>query len=402
MHVHPRFATITALFLATAPFHIYYSQEARMYAMTTFFTTLSMYYFMKILFVFTSEESPVPLTGTGRAKPTSEVVLYILATTLMLYSGYYGLFVFLAQIIASLIILKKDFTKLLNSYIATSLSFFPCLPLLWIQLKTGAQAIALLPEWGRLVNINFLKALPLTFIKFSIGRITIFNKTFYAIVAGVLFLVYGLTIIKGFFKGKKLPITNYQLLITFWLFIPILFAWLISLFVPNYQPFRLLLVLPAFYLLLVYGIFQIFTSMIRIIVVLFVLVVNLSSTLVYYTNPYFHREDWRGTVGWIEQQAEANSLALMPSYTSHWPYVYYTQGKVPLITASADIKPLSSQDFDKFSSNIQPPTSNIFYIYYLADLFDPQGLIPNWLEGQKFAKIREVSFNQILVQEWQR
>jgi len=34
-------------------------------------------------------------------------------------------------------------------------------------------------------------------------------------------------------------------------------------------------------------------------------------------------------------------------------------------------------------------------------LFDPQDLTPDWLEKQKFVKIREVSFNQIRIQEWE-
>jgi hypothetical protein len=46
--------------------------------------------------------------------------------------------------------------------------------------------------------------------------------------------------------------------------------------------------------------------------------------------------------------------------------------------------------------------NSIYYIYYLADLFDPQEMIPDWLENQKFVKIEEVSFNQIRIQEWQK
>src|SRR4030042_621512 len=42
-------ALIAATLLATAPLHIYYSQEARMYMLAAFFASLSVYFFISIL-----------------------------------------------------------------------------------------------------------------------------------------------------------------------------------------------------------------------------------------------------------------------------------------------------------------------------------------------------------------
>src|SRR3989344_8830738 len=50
-------ALLSAFFLAIAPFHIYYSQEIRMYAMATFFAAISMYYLVsknKVRYVISS------------------------------------------------------------------------------------------------------------------------------------------------------------------------------------------------------------------------------------------------------------------------------------------------------------------------------------------------------------
>jgi len=381
-----KFPLIAALFLATAPFHIYYSQEARTYAMTVFLAALSTYWFIKMI------------NKSGQRQKSS--FFYILSTVLLLYADYYGLFVFLAQIIAGMIILRKKITKVLLHYVSVFLLFLPCLPLLWIQLKTGSQATAFLPEWGRLVNLSFWKALPLTFIKFSIGRITIFNKKIYAAVAAVLFLSYGLILLNGFFKNKKFRINDLLLIILFWFLGPVLLAWLISFFIPNYQPFRLLLALPAFYLLLVYGISKFFSRKTQVALVVFILVVNLFSLGVYYFNPYFHREDWRGVVNYIEENGNEKTLALIPSETSHWPYDYYSQKKVPLVGVARGFGVVKKQDLANLVVSEKEP-ERIYYLYYLADLFDPQNLIPNWLEGQKFVKIREVSFNQIRIQEWE-
>jgi len=381
---------IVALFLATAPFHIYYSQEARTYALTAFLATLSTFSFMKMIDKKNSQK-----------QGQKSIPFYILSTVLLLYADYYGLFVFLAQIVAILFIFRRKFIQKRKAFIITTLFFLPCLPLLWAQLKVGLQATNLLPEWGRLVNLGFLKALPLTFIKFSIGRITIFNKTIYAAVTAVLFLIYGLILLNGFLKNKKLRINNLSLVVLFWLLGPLFLAWLISLFIPNYQPFRLLLVLPAFYLLLVYGISKFPSKKTAIILTVVVLAVNLLSLGVYYFNPYFHREDWRGAVAYIEENANKKSVALLPSQTSRWPYDYYSTKKIPLLVAAKGFGMVREQTLANLLVAREKP-ERIYYLYYLTDLFDPQNLIPNWLDSQKFVKIEEVSFNQLKIQKWQK
>lgn len=377
-----RFFPLTAaLLMATAPFHIYYSQEARMYAFATFTTALSFYYFLKMIL---------------EKKPNK--VAYIFATALMLYGDYYGLFGFLAQIIIALILLRKKIFKMVPSFLTASAFFLPCLPLLYLQLRTGSQATFSLPGWGTLVNLSVFKALPLTFVKFAIGRITIFDKKIYALAMGILFLVYSFLLAKGFRLKKKWQISKSLLVVSLWLVLPVAMAWMISVFLPNYQPFRLLFVLPAFYLLLSWGVNSFSSTWTFRLGTTFILLVNLISLGVYYQNPYFHREDWRGAVGYIESQSEEQkSLVLLPSYTSHWPYTYYSQGKVPLVGLAHEFKTVSQEDLQ---SSIVTDKEKIYYIYYLVDLFDPQTLIPNWLENEKFVKIKEVSFNQIRIQEW--
>ena len=364
---------IAALFLATAPFHVYYSQEARPYALVTFLTALSMYFFLK-----------------------EKWLGYIVSSVLALYSSYFVLFIILAQ--GLVILIRKKYSKFLYLLISLLL-FLPWLPMFLTQIEVGRGATKILPEWGRLVNLSFLKALPLTFIKFSIGRITIFNKTFYAFVSAFLLIVYGLILLKGFLKGRKFFIDHLRWVILLWFLIPIVIAWLLSFFIPNYQPFRLLLVLPAFYLLLALGISGISSIKIRTMAITFILLVNLISLGVYFTNPFFHREDWRGAVNFIEKESGEKTIALLPSYTSHFPYTYYSQGKVKLIGVSQEIKPVSEKDLKEL--NLSGSTT-IYYLYYLADLFDPQNLIPNWLESEKFVKIGEISFNQIRMQKWAR
>jgi hypothetical protein len=371
----PALSKIAALLLATAPFHIYYSQEARMYSMAAFLASLSMYFFIKEISVG-----------------------YLLSTTILLYTDYYGFLILATQ--AVILVFRKKYRQLLKCLIPVLL-FAPWLSMFFTQLKTGQEAIASLPEWGKLVNLNFLKAPPLTFIKFTLGRITIFNKKLYALVAGILFLVYSWLIGRLFLKkALKSQVSN----LVFWLFLPILLAWLASLFVPNYQPFRLLLVLPAFYLLLAISITQFRSKMNRFILLLVALLVSLASLGVYYFNPYFHREDWRGLVRHIEDPEnkswEGPFATLTPSQTSFWPYRYYSRLSLPwLIYASEGVQVVSDPVFEEAEEYISS-FETIYYVRYLVPLFDPEEKIESWLKQNGFVKINSLYFNQLEVEEW--
>lgn len=380
-----------AVFLATSQFHIYYSQEARMYAMATFFASLSMYFFIKIINELTNSR----INGLG--------VGYFFSTLCLLYTDYYGFLVLLSQIIAGLMIFRKNLnfyiSKSLYLYISIFLLYLPWLPIFWEQIRVGFRATEVLPGWGGLVNLSFWKALPLTFLKFSLGRITIFNKIFYAAVTGVLFLIYGFVIVKGFFRGKKLLITDYQLLIALWLIVPIFFAWLLSLFIPNYQPFRLILVLPAFWILLAWGMFRIKSTKIGNILICLVLMVNLVSLGVYWFNPYFWREDWRGVADFLKKE---NLPIIISSSTFNWPLVYYGVEE-KIIGVSDGVRMVGEEDkIDLISRLNQAEEKKVAYTSYLADLYDPPRKIPNWLKEAGFVKIKEVSFNQILIEKWER
>ncbi len=77
---------IAALVLAVAPFHIYYSQEARMYGLVTLLVLVSTWCFLSIL-----EKRETPHRDWPRW------LLYVAATSLAMYTQYYAAFVPVAQ-----------------------------------------------------------------------------------------------------------------------------------------------------------------------------------------------------------------------------------------------------------------------------------------------------------------
>ena len=72
---------IAACLVAFSPFHIIYAQEARMYAALVFFATLSI----------------LTLVGYLERNSLTSRLSYVAATTLLLYTHYYALFVVAAE-----------------------------------------------------------------------------------------------------------------------------------------------------------------------------------------------------------------------------------------------------------------------------------------------------------------
>lgn len=378
---------LVSLFLATAPFHIYYSQEARMYSVVTFFSTLSTYYFFK--------------NFKDRQTSSIKILLpYIFSTTLMLYGDYFGILVVGGQLLAAIILLKKNIGKILPAYFLIILLFLPCLPLLRAQIANGISANKALSGWGALVNLSFIKALPMTFVKFSIGRITIFDKKLYTLFVGVLFAALGF-IFYNFLRKRKSIIHNSSFIILLCcFFVPLIIAWMLSIGLPSFQPFRLLLILPAFYLILGVGAMSFRSVVIKIGAIVFILAVNLLSITAFFGNPYFHREDWRGVSNYLEKKAGVT--VILPSETSNWPLRYYSMENIKLIGVVKSARVLNPDDIKNNLTVSELDVPDIYYIRYLVALFDPYEQIDSWLRKNGFVKINEISFNQIPVWEYQK
>ena len=84
---------VAALILALSSFNIYYSQETRMYSLMVLLALLSMYFFWRFL----QQSNLVSSVG------------YVLSTTLLVYTHYYGWFVVIAQniYVVTLLLLSK-------------------------------------------------------------------------------------------------------------------------------------------------------------------------------------------------------------------------------------------------------------------------------------------------------
>jgi len=108
----------SSLIIGLSTFHIYYSQEARMYSLISLLTLLSIYFFIKLL----RERSLIASIG------------YILSTILLMYTHVYGLFIIIADniYIVTLFLFsrkscKLDFKRWIFLQAVLIVLFIPCI-----------------------------------------------------------------------------------------------------------------------------------------------------------------------------------------------------------------------------------------------------------------------------------
>lgn len=282
-----------ALLLATSGLHIYYSQEARMYALAALAVTASFW-----------------------ALKERRWTIYVLSSLAAIYSHYLTVFIFPAQIFW----VKKKY------WLGVALGFLPWLPTFIKQLSSGLAVPG--TTWAGVIGGASLKNILLIPVKFLVGRISLDNNYLFA---ALMILPLALTawLLWSGIRRQKLYAA--------WLLVPAGLIAIVSLFLPVLSYFRLLFVLPAFYLL------------VRPTKTVFVgwLIFNLVTSGIYLFNPKFHREDWRGLARSLTDQP----VVIIPAVDAALKY-YYAGNNV----VGSDTIP--DQDF--------------YYIPYAEAIFDPE------------------------------
>lgn len=360
---------LAALLLATSSFHIFYSQELRPYSLSALWTVLSWW----LLLDATESEKTKKLN--------LKLVIFLgLTTAAGLYSTYLYPFVVLSQWIYVIWLRRTFFVSLCSSYAVSAVLFVPWLPSLLEQLRVGQLLRVQLPGWEKVVAIPQFKSLPLTAGKFIFGVLNLdLNVGFILATLVVLALTSYLV-----WHNKKELTSKRCMALFIWLVVPLLTAWLISFVVPILQPKRVIFLLPAFYLLMSalsvtlakqkkLGWFSVGQGL---FISLFA--INIFSTFSYYINPQLQRENWRSLHTKITEQYSHNSVVVFGFNGVFAPWVWYDDGKYPVITAGA-----FSDTPEKISEQLKPVVnySYVLVFDYLRDLTDPGHTIESELQN---------------------
>lgn len=361
---------LAALLLAINPLHIYYSQEARMYSFATFAVCLNMFFFLDFFKTKTSNLG------------------FIISLILVLSSDYLAYLVILAQFII-LIFLKSRILR--KWFLLTLLSIFPWLlwlPIFTDQINIGINATSNIPEWKNVVGSSNLKEIPLTFVKFIIGRISHPDKLFYA----TLFLPIGLSFVFFILRAIRSQENKIKVILLNWLFIPIILSWMISFMISVYSYFRLLFVLPAFLILVSIG-FLLKKNKLAKIVLIFIITIQIVCSLIYLSNPKFQREDWKGLTAYLKQIPK-DSRILFESNGTFAPFEYYSKGQIKAQEALKNFPATNGGDLINLQTELAD-SSIVYLINYLVEISDPQKLVQKELKNLGYKETEVINFNGV-------
>jgi 4-amino-4-deoxy-L-arabinose transferase-like glycosyltransferase len=250
-----RTALLAALLLALSPFHVYYSQEVRMYALVTLLGLASVYLMLRLL------EGPVlspPRVGEGSGERSYRIgeglgersawVGYVLATSLAMYTHYYAAFLPLLQTIFVLFHWRRYRTILGRWLLAQA-----ALIVLYVPWVVYAGGILVRYVLGKVAIEHYAPLGPLDFLWPAIVAFALGHSASLAWLqpASLVFLALAMLGAIAVWRQGKLS------LVALYLLVPVAGAYLIDLAFPfSPQGFQrlFLFALPAYLLLVARGI----------------------------------------------------------------------------------------------------------------------------------------------------
>ncbi len=312
-----RIALCSALLLAVSGCHVAYSREARGYSMAVLFAALSSLYFLKGI------EHPSRTTW----------FLYTAASTLAVYSHFYAGLVLAAQWL-SLAVLPRRIVPWKGLLVATALTALLIAPL---------AAVVLTHNEGQLDWVQKLSWLELyrtgAFLAADEGK-----------VLGGILLVLCLAALGNSarktirsWNSTEGPLDRWRrTYLWLWLIVPLLLTAIVSLWVPIFFHRFFIVCLPAFVLLVTWGISGLRRTP------LLIAGFTLLSLIVVGQHYGRTREDWRGATQDVVAHAQPGDAVFFWYPDGNGPFSYYqgrsNRGSLPEI-ANLDLALGGSQDY---------------------------------------------------------
>ena len=387
---------LAALLCTISPFLIYYSQEARMYALATFATTLSMLLLARIM-------SGGGGSCTRPGRPPGIVLTYLLATAAAIFTHYYALFVVVAQNVVAITMWKRDRNRLAR-WIAVqavlALSFLP-----WVLAQRGflaGKANARFEELTLPVLINIVKR---SLTAFSVGTTVETPLAYYLALPFILLMALGLVAALAP-PGRKLGGGGFSdlegslspdsplggrggWLLLAWLVIPLIFAWLVNPIMPFFQERYLLVSAPAFIILVARGLGWLLGRWPWVLAVVLAFLVSASSLSLH--NWFFDRAYTKGEYGlmmdYVQDHTRPGDLLLLNNPLQEALFDYYRPPGVAYRFISRDDL-RTEQRASRALAALTEGYSRVWLVMFgYAEQYDPQHLAERWLSEHGYRSL---------------
>ena len=367
-------AFLSALFLATSPLHIFFSQELRPYSLAMMWASLG------------------TLAMLNWPKKRSQLT-FILSSIFGLYSSYLYPFFLLCQLAYLTLVKKIKIKKLLAPLGLIVLAFLPWLPKFWQQLTVGQALRLQMPGWAEVVSLPQLKSLPLVPLKFIYGLLDLEPNLFF--IASFLLLLVLVT--KLFYDQRSNKNTQTALTFALYFFLaPLLLIWVFSFFIPVLQPKRVLFLLPAFFIFISHLIIEAKGRLMVLAKILFfsLFAIHLFALVSYWLQPKLQRENWRSLVEEVElAYGRGKSVAVFSFSAPFAPWVYYSEGWIDAFATQSYYLPAETDLANRLKT-----LSDYEYVLlfdYLRDLTDPNDQLPKLIQDLGFENIGVLDYPNI-------
>ncbi len=375
----PSAALVSALILSISPFHVYYSQESRMYIPLTFFVLLSTFFMIKMLYIDNQKE--------GGRKVLSHFcysIGYILSTAVALYCHNIALFLPVAQNLF-LITFWGRYRPLLRSWIPSGVITL----ILWIPwasfffkqssmvhkgfyntritFESIASVFAIFNNGPAFWLFNWIDIDHLSLIR---GRLVLLTLIFF----GALFII-------GVISTRHNIQTLMFLLLIF--FVPIGAEFLISLKWPILATQTLIWASVPYYVLIAKGIVGLKNRWAVAMGVILLIIFSSSALYKYYTG--FEKEHWDLAARYVAENLDKDDLLLFNSGFGQIPFDYYFDRYDKLNTEEHGIpqdlseKRMSLENLPELEKSIHG-RKRVWLIYSHEEFTDPQRLSKTVLE----------------------
>jgi uncharacterized membrane protein len=362
-----KYPLLAPLLLSTSQLHIYYSQEARMYIFAGLFVTAGFYNLIK---------------AVHEDKLLNWAVFSVMVFAIG-FTDYFPMLVYPAYFIYALFSTKdklRVLKKLVFSITPFAAFFFIWMPVFIKQIEGGRWLLESLPKWAELAGGTNLRQILLLWAKFVFGRISLHNKVLYALIIFVSSIPYLFPIL------KKIDKKNFIFWI--WITLPVFLGVLISFVIPAFSYFRLIFILPAFYLLVSCNVEKL-KPRVQFATVALLILINFSSLAIYYTDKAQQREMWRHALYYLEEVSGENDILLFANKEPFAPVLWYfgrerAFGATDSILATVETKKRVSEIIE--SGGYQ----GIYYFDYLKTLHDPSDFVVQAMVENDFLPEAEI------------
>jgi uncharacterized membrane protein len=411
-----RIALLAALLLAFSRFHVWWSQEMRMYVVATLWGVLSLHMLLR----WCSAEA---WWSTGarwpRPPPARQAVLYVLATVAGLYTLYLFVTVVLIENLFFLCLLSRQ-NRAMRRHSLTR----------WVLAQTAV--LALFAPWlavalPRMHSWSVAEPFSLRlFVQLYATLLTLGISTYVERYAGVVapfFVIVAAAVVTLSWSGAKRlrgeqtvadrPATgaalgtrgglSIALLLGLYLIVPTLVVYVLTrprglFYAPRVEARYLVLFAPAFYLLLAWSIALLHRRVkwLGLAALLFVAIASAWTLPQHYAGRYL-RDEHQTMVRIIASYAQPGDAVLLVA-GSRYPIFGYYYGRLPSRSSLPPVYSLPEHSLQISQDNVErelAPLAAIHTRLWLAQvnapLEDPQSLVQSWLD-QHYARTSSFGF----------